>query len=181
MALLRLGAALAMSLGGAGCYSPAVLDCTISCASQNDCAYGQVCGADQFCAAPEIAGRCSELPVDAGSADRDAGVGGGNLDAGLDAAPPPPDARAMVPLHLKIDGDGRVTVTGHPTCEKQGPQNGDCTYQVLLGVALTLTAQAYEDSRFERWNGAPCNQQDETCAAIPTGSIDVHARFKKEN
>lgn len=172
---------LAMALTGASCYSPDLRDCTVACASQNDCAYGQVCGADQFCAAPEIAGRCSELPGDAGSDDRDAGIPDGKLDARVDAAPPPPDGHLMVPLHLKIDGDGRVTVPGEPACEKQGPQNGDCNYQVTLGLPLTLTAQPYEDSRFDRWSGMPCNLQDATCTFIPTAAADVHARFKKED
>jgi hypothetical protein len=180
MAVLRSGA-LVVALALASCYSPDLRDCTIACASQNDCAYGQVCGADQFCAAPEIAGRCSELPADAGSADRDAGVADGKLDARVDAAPVPPDSPLMVPLHLKIDGDGRAIVPGEEPCEKQGPQHGDCHYEIALGIPLTLTAEPYESSRFDRWNGMPCDQQDETCTFIPTAAADVHARFKKED
>jgi len=42
----------------AGCYSPELRDCAVSCASPDDCAPGQVCGSDAYCAAPEIAGTC---------------------------------------------------------------------------------------------------------------------------
>jgi hypothetical protein len=179
MAVLRLAAALTIALPGAGCYAPELRDCTVVCASQEDCASGQICGADQFCAAPELAGRCSSLPADAGARDRDAGGDDGNVDARPDAARP--DAPVMVPLHLKIDGEGRVLVSGQETCEKAGPQRGDCTYQLPLGLAVTLAAQPYNDSRFERWNGAPCNQQGETCSFIASAAADVHARFKKED
>ncbi|NVB79211.1 MAG: hypothetical protein HOV81_12490 [Kofleriaceae bacterium] len=179
MAVLRLAAAMTMALSSASCYSPELRDCTVVCASQEDCASGQICGADQFCAAPEIAGRCSSLPGDAGSQDRDAGVVDGKVDARPDAARP--DAPVTVPFHLKIDGEGRVLLTGQPTCEKRGPQNGDCTYQLRIGDPFTLTAQPYEDSKFDRWNGGPCNQQAETCSFIATAAGDVHARFKKED
>lgn len=178
MAVLRPGVAVAMALAFASCYSPELRDCTVSCASQNDCAFGQVCGADQFCAAPEIAGRCSSLPGDAGQDDRDGGIIDGKVETRPDAAP---DALVMVPLHLKIDGDGRVLVAGQVTCEKQGPQNGDCMYQLTLGETVTLTAQPYESSTFERWNGAPCMLQGETCAFITTASADIHARFRRDD
>jgi hypothetical protein len=172
MGVLRVRDVLAIALGGASCYSPELRDCTVSCASQNDCANGQVCGADQFCAAPEVAGHCSSLPSDAGGDDRDAGAGDGKLDAA-------PDPIVMVPMHLKIDGDGRVTVTGQLTCEKQGSQNGDCQYQVTLGLPITLDAQPYNGHQFERWTGAPCSAQGTTCTFIPTGATDLHARFIK--
>ncbi|HEY4238940.1 MAG TPA: hypothetical protein VGM88_03960 [Kofleriaceae bacterium] len=56
MALLK--AALAVLLL-AGCYDPTLKDCVVTCANPGDCADGQVCGADKFCAAPDVAGTCS--------------------------------------------------------------------------------------------------------------------------
>jgi len=43
----------------AGCYDPQVDDCTITCAAIDECADGQLCGADGFCAAPDVAGTCN--------------------------------------------------------------------------------------------------------------------------
>lgn len=56
---------LATAVVLAGCYAPSVRDCTVRCASRDDCASGQICGADGLCAAPEIAGRCRTAPPDA--------------------------------------------------------------------------------------------------------------------
>jgi hypothetical protein len=42
------------------CYDPDTVDCTITCSAADECAEGQVCDSDGFCAAPEIAGRCVE-------------------------------------------------------------------------------------------------------------------------
>lgn len=173
MALLRSGAVLVIALGSASCYEPELRDCTVSCASQDECAAGQVCGTDKLCAAPEIAGRCASLPGTAGEDALDAGT----VDATVDARPDAPDPIVMVPMHLKIDGDGRVTVPGQPTCEKQGSQNGDCIYQVQLGVAITLGAEPYSGRVFESWAGAPCALQGEMCTFVPIGSTDIHARF----
>ena len=176
MAVLRVGAILAIALAGASCYSPELRDCTVSCEAQSDCAHGQVCGADQFCAAPEIAGRCSSLPSDSGGDDRDAGAVDGKVDARPERAGPD---LAMVPMHLKIDGDGRVTVSGQLTCEKQGSQNGDCMYQVPLGLAITLGAQPYNGQQFDALERCTCNAQGATCTFVPTGATDLHARFMK--
>jgi hypothetical protein len=61
----------------AGCYGPAVRDCTITCATGDRCAPGQVCGSDGWCASPSVAGHCRTTSPDAHVA-------------------PPPDARAPI-------------------------------------------------------------------------------------
>jgi hypothetical protein len=38
----------------AACYAPDTRDCTIACGAPTDCAHGQQCGADGFCAAPDV-------------------------------------------------------------------------------------------------------------------------------
>lgn len=74
----------------AGCYDPAVRDCTITCAAAGDCAAGQVCGPDNFCAAPDVAGTCRSR--------------------GADAAPP-------TELHLVVQGPGTLAdSSGTRTC-----------------------------------------------------------------
>lgn len=42
----------------AGCYDPATTDCTITCSGSDECASGQTCGSDGYCAAPDVAGEC---------------------------------------------------------------------------------------------------------------------------
>jgi len=48
--LIRALAVLAL----ASCYDPELRDCVVTCAGSDDCADGQVCGADRFCAAPDV-------------------------------------------------------------------------------------------------------------------------------
>jgi len=47
----------------AACYDPATTDCTVTCTSPDECANGQTCGSDGFCAAVDVAGGCVE-PVE---------------------------------------------------------------------------------------------------------------------
>jgi len=53
-------ASLIAFLGGllGGCYDPATPDCTITCRGSDECAGGQTCGSDGYCAAPDVAGGC---------------------------------------------------------------------------------------------------------------------------
>lgn len=162
---------LVLAVGLTGCYDAGAVDCTLSCGGSGECASGQVCGSDGFCAAPDVAGHCAS-PT--GSAEIDGG-GAVVADAAVDA---PPDGGVRVPLHLEIDGDGKVTLTGYGACEKMGRDNGDCTFQVALAQQLDLVATPYPDRRFEAWTGTPCALQDETCSFIPFGSTEIHAKFK---
>lgn len=56
-------ATLAGCLFAAACYDPATTDCTVTCQAADDCAKGQTCGSDGFCASPDVAGECVE-PVE---------------------------------------------------------------------------------------------------------------------
>jgi hypothetical protein len=44
----------------AGCYDPTTADCTVTCSGSDECASGQTCGSDGYCAAPDVAGGCVE-------------------------------------------------------------------------------------------------------------------------
>lgn len=44
-----------------GCYQPEVRDCTVSCQSAGDCADGQACTSDGWCASPQLAGGCAAV------------------------------------------------------------------------------------------------------------------------
>ncbi|MCW5803984.1 MAG: hypothetical protein KIT31_16540 [Deltaproteobacteria bacterium] len=140
----------------------------MTCASTADCAGDQVCGSDALCAAPEVAGRCGELPGVV-----DAGVGPGRPDA----PPLPPDAALpMAVLRVELAGRGRVEIAGLATC-----LDSPCVYVVLAGQALELRAIAEGDHRFEKWEQGPCDGQGATCNAIAVAPmIKVKARFKHQ-
>ncbi len=79
--LPRLGfVVLAGWLVGA-CYAPTLRDCAVTCAAATECGGGQICGADGFCAAPDVAGTCGAM-LDAAPA----------TDVGATGDAPPPDA-----------------------------------------------------------------------------------------
>src|SRR4051812_37357316 len=83
----------------AGCYDPQEVDCTVSCAAANECAQGQVCGTDGFCAAPGIAGHC------------------GGPDGGTQ----------RVSLRVAIDGPGKISIDGVGSCDDMAP-NHACVF-----------------------------------------------------
>lgn len=64
----------------AGCYDPETPDCTITCEGADQCADGQTCGSDGYCAAPDVAGRCVapvalEIVIDGDGVVTLAGIG----------------------------------------------------------------------------------------------------------
>jgi len=173
MGFLRLGVA-SLVVAGVGCYSPELRDCTVSCSTSSDCASGLVCGADHLCAAPEIAGTCSQL-----GEMRDAGIDSHKPDARPDARPPP-DAATHVELDVKIDGEGRLSLLGIGTCDKAPPQKGECTFVVPIDQLVTATATAYPDARFDKWTTAACASVPiNTCSFTATEDTPVGVKFKK--
>ena len=162
-----------------GCYSPELRDCTVTCASANECGAEQVCGSDGFCAAPATAGRCLAIdpPGDAGAdasptPPRDAGPP--PVDA---APPPPPDAPPALVLDVKISGRGNVVVDGIGTCNSQLADH--CIFSVAHGALLDLEAVAHAGARFDKWDSETCAQENETCTVVATAPITfVKAKFK---
>ena len=170
-----LSRAVALLTMTVGCYSPELRDCTLTCAAASDCADGQVCGSDHFCAAPGIAGSCSSLPGDAGSGNRDAGTGGAKIDAR-------PDAPTHAVLAISIEGKGRVIVQGIGTCDEAGPQNGHCAFLVPVDIPLTAQAQAYLGQRFEKWTTAVCAATStSTCTFTPMVATTLGVKFRKDD
>jgi hypothetical protein len=160
-------------LGVAGCYAPAVRDCTVSCDGPGDCAGGQVCGTDGMCAAPGVAGHCARVAPDAGPdapPPRDAG-------AGPDAAP---DAMPTVRLTVQIMGRGNVVLDGVTVCSSDAPQHGNCVYAVLPGVAITAQATVTQlDQMFAMWTSMVCAGQGPRCTFTPGADTTISARFAK--
>jgi hypothetical protein len=179
MGILKLAFALLVT-SATGCYDPQLRDCTLTCNTQSDCAGDQVCGSDHFCAAPDIAGTCSSLPGDAGSKHRDAGVDTPKMaDARPDAAP---DAATHAELTVSIEAKGRVTMIGIGTCDEAPPQNGQCTFTVLLGSLVTASAQGYPDWRFDRWTTSACASTPiATCTFVFNAATPLGVKFKRDD
>ena len=169
MALLARVLAAATLL--AGCYSPDLRDCTVTCASSADCAGAQLCNAAHLCAAKDVS--CSTMtttPRDA-SPDEDAPV---QRDAAImiDAGRPPIDAPAPVALHVHVDGAGGTLSFGTFSC------TDDCTYQVPYAEAITITATANGNHTFVGWSQGPClGSLARTCDVTPTMPLTIAARF----
>jgi len=155
-----------------GCYSPALRDCTVSCASPDDCAAGQICGGAGLCVAHDLAAPCGASSVDAGprgdaAVMRDAPSG--------DAASPD-----LVPLDVQVTGKGSVVVDGKGTCSSEDPQRGNCTYRVAPGVALVVHAVGIQFNQvFAAWSSTTCSGAGATCSFTPTAATTLAARFAR--
>ena len=139
----------------AGCYAPSLRDCTVSCASQRDCADGQVCGSDGLCASPGVAGHCA-APNDAAVAD----------------------APATISLRVQVSGKGSITVDDHGACSSEDPQHGDCTYEIAPRVAQSVHALPIQpDQVFQSWTSATCSGHGANCTFTPTAATTIAAKF----
>lgn len=173
MAVLIRAAALAVGAVALGaCYEPAVRDCAVSCAGPGDCAGGQVCGDDGWCASPAVAGTCAAAP-DAPAVDAP-DIDGPDVDADPDA---PIDAGAS--LRLVVNGRGRVVADlGDVSCSGPG---GDCTFPAEAGATVTLTAvEANPSQHFEAWTSPNCDDAvGPTCVVTIAAPVTlVSAQFE---
>jgi hypothetical protein len=154
MALVARSLAIAVAL--AGCYDPALRDCTVACGGSNDCAGGQECRA----------GTCV-----AEGAPADVCTNGDKPDSGMTITD-------EVPLHVMVNaanGDkGNVVVDDDP--EKSC--TNDCVFQVLRGQPHDVVANPAEDHEFRMWSGA-CVGVLPTCVVTPVTDemVTVGAKF----
>jgi Divergent InlB B-repeat domain len=70
-------------------------------------------------------------------------------------------------------GGGTVSVLGGPRC------GGDCTFDVLQGRVLTLTADAPAGTRFDGWTAPDSCRATATCDVQVRGETTVIARFSR--
>jgi hypothetical protein len=135
----------------AGCYEPESVDCTIECSAADQCAEGQVCGPDHFCADPDVAGTCGAMNS---------------------------DEPHMVSLAITIQGEGKVSVEHVGTCDSKGPTQGSCMFNVTAGMARQLEAIAGKDREFVSWTST-CTGTSSTCSLTPVMSLThVGAKFE---
>lgn len=188
MGLLARTLLLALAASTMACYSPELRDCTLACSSTSDCADGQVCGSDRFCASPEAAGSCLA------PARRDAGINSTEddasnprppmVDAGMPVPPvdaaPPPDAPTQGLLTITISGHGHVYVQGHGTCDYDSAVSCQFTVDLDESVVLGAFSDDEDDWRFEKWTAGPCSGSElSTCFFQPGVTNAVTAKFKK--
>jgi hypothetical protein len=140
-----------------GCYSPEAPDCVLACTSNSDCISGQSCTTDHLCAAGVTT--CGEQATTDGSVPK-------GSDAGI---------AATVAIH--IDGDGSVRTSDNNTCDSPNGSPTDCTFNITIGDAMTLTALPHLTKQFQMWTGMPCMGQTFTCHTTPDGSIALGAKF----
>jgi hypothetical protein len=186
MGLLGRSLSLALLAASSACYTPDLRDCTLACSSASDCADGQVCGDDHFCAGPEVAGRCATHATRDASvgATSDAAEGGGGDGGGggtlVDAAVPdaPPDAATHGVLTISISGHGSVVVQNVGTCEYEA---SPCQLSVPLSQDVVLAAFSSNNWKFDEWNAGPCNgRESPACIFQPSLVMAVGAKFKKD-
>ena len=121
------------------CYSPELRDCTLVCVSPRDCASGQVCGSDGLCASIERAGRCSQLPADAGTQIPDDGATEVTmLDASvpIDAPPDAPTRGAITLPGYKADAD---KCCKHETPKQEAPSKDRASHCAVCFFAARLS------------------------------------------
>lgn len=133
----------------AACYDPVVLDCAVECAGPRDCAGGQVCGDDHFCAAPEVAGTCTD-----GTAQ-------------------------MRILRVIVEGRGLVVSADDSiACEAEGNQPSDCPFEVPAGDVALLAIDTHPEFRFVGWSGTSCGESP-SCTVSVAESTVIGARFER--
>lgn len=134
----------------AACYDPGAVDCTVSCAAASECAQGQVCGSDGFCAAPSVAGHC------------------GGPDGGASSE--------LAMLKITIEGQGKVSIDGVGVCDTE--TSDSCSFMVPTATSLSLKASPKKDQRFVTWSGA-CAGTSPSCAVLAVMALtQLGAKFE---
>jgi hypothetical protein len=146
---MRLRAALCALL--AACYEPEAVDCTVECGGADECADGQLCGSDGFCASPGVAGMCRANHND--------------------------EPQSVV-LMIAIEGRGKVNVDELGACDSEGPSGGACMFSVTPNVARQLKAIESGDREFISWTSI-CSGSATSCSVTPVMALtQVGAKFE---
>jgi hypothetical protein len=146
---MRVCAALYTLL--AACYEPEAVNCTVECAGADECADGQQCGSDGFCASPDVAGSCRA-----------------NHDG---------ESQSVV-LMIAIEGRGQVKIDDVGMCDSEGPSAGACMFEVTPNVTRQLKAIEKDEREFISWTST-CIGATTSCSVTPVMALtQVGAKFK---
>lgn len=182
-ALYRFTTIGALLVATAGCYEPSLRDCALTCATDADCARGQVCSGGDFCAATGTTCAAFESPIDALTVTTTDGT-----TAGADApVAPPPDASVPTPdapstnatLVVSVKNKGEVQVVGVGTCMNDDQNSTKtCAYGVIAGAHLSAVASATAGGHpFVKWDDAQCHAQGSSCAFTAASATTIEAEF----
>jgi hypothetical protein len=163
--------ALVVAVALAGCYEPQVRDCTIACSFATDCADGQTCGGDGWCAAPDVAGSCDERrenPDAMPPPDAEPPI---EIDASVPDAPGP-DAMPDVVVKLRVVVEGRGKVLISPLDEECiGVNNGsvECPFNLGFGsVQHLVPVTTGGGSTWVGWTTGNCSASPNECVVTLT-------------
>lgn len=175
MAVVTRVAAVALVVAAlAACYDPAVRDCVVSCAGPGDCAGGQVCGDDGWCASPAAAGTC-EAALDAPAVD------GPSVDAPVVDADTDAPAKVDATLRLAIEGRGRLETDLSGVECSSNAQGNSCDFTVEVGETVVVSAlEANPSQSFEAWTSPTCaDAVGPTCVVTIAAPVTlVSAQFE---
>jgi hypothetical protein len=163
---MRLACAIAIV---AGCYSPDVRECALSCETSADCAAGQVCSAAKMCASPSVACGSDGEVVDAGIV-HDAPAKHTDAAIAVDAPIVP-----VVTITVMVMGMGTITLDGAPCT------TGMCVLDVPANEPATAVATGEGDQTFQSWTSMTCKNEPATCTFTPTTATNIAAMFMKKN
>jgi hypothetical protein len=106
------------------CYDPETTDCTVTCGAPDECASGQICDPDGYCAVPEVAGQCVDKTVE------------------------------KVALEIHIDGDGTVSLDGVGDCDSRTAKDRTCSFAIAPNQSRRLRALPNGEKDFKEWSSA---------------------------
>ena len=126
------------------CYSPELADCAVACTAAEDCAPGQRCGADGWCAGDAKADRCDGSQAPDGGA-----LPGSTLELRLTIA-----GRGQVELDAPM---GTPPGPGDkPTCVSAQAGGVTCSYLFPANTWLTLRVRESGGWEFSGWDAPGC-------------------------
>jgi hypothetical protein len=175
-------AALVVAVALAGCYQPDVRDCTIACSFATDCADGQKCGSDGWCASPKVAGTCDERREnpDAMPPDAEPPI---EIDASVpDAAEPDAMPDVVVKLTVAVHGRGRVHISPlDEDCIGMNNETVECG-PFMLGFESVQHLVPFEEgggSQWAGWTTSNCAAFENECTlTLVDAATYVAAKFE---
>ncbi len=128
----------------AGCYSPDLAPCTVTCGDGSPCPADLACGSDGFCRSA-----------------------GDPMTCGL-----------VLTVTTNMTGDGRVT-SWPSGIDCSTHDSAPCTATFGPGTRITLSAQRFNGTGFNRWSGDACDGSSSLdCTFTLEAATMVHASFR---